>query len=163
MLSFYIKLALPAISSTNLKPSHIIFKQSTLYSPIVISASNPDYKQSYNIKVLPCLCSRSKEILLSRHMWKNVLYCILLTPGWCKYLTYMKLRFCIYSSVPVEYWLREVDFYTRVPLEFDDFYNKEDWCLLGLSSSINEPILDEFWLLASTSSGELLIAYFPVY
>lgn len=91
-LGFCIELgkAGPATSSMNLNAWHIILRQSILCSPIVMSARRPDWRQSCNMKVLPCRCSRSNETLRMRHIWKNVLYWIFETPGWCRYLVYMK-------------------------------------------------------------------------
>jgi hypothetical protein len=53
---------LPAYCSMNLKASHIIARVSFLSSAIVIMARTPDWRQSYSIKAVPFLDSRSKEM-----------------------------------------------------------------------------------------------------
>ena len=90
---FCINPVLPAISSTNLKASHICCKALVRSSPIVISASKPDCRQSCSMKVVPWRRSKSNEIDLNLHMWKNVLYYIFDIPGCDRYRQYMKVRF----------------------------------------------------------------------
>ena len=82
--------ALPACYSMNLKASHIIASDSLRSSAMVIMANTPDWRQSWSMKAVPLRDSKSKEIDWRRHMWKNALYWILDTPGWCRYLQYMK-------------------------------------------------------------------------
>jgi hypothetical protein len=80
----------PAYCSRNLNASHIIYNAYFLSSAIVINAITPDYKQSYSMKAVPFLVSRSNDIDCNLHIWKNCLYWIFVKPGWCKYLQYMK-------------------------------------------------------------------------
>jgi len=64
----------PAYYSINLKASFIMAKVSFLSSAIVIIARTPDCKQSWSMKAVPFLDSRSKEMDYSLHIWKNALY-----------------------------------------------------------------------------------------
>ena len=85
-------LVLPASSSINLNASTIYLRDSVRSSAMVISAMRPDYRQSWSMNVVPILRSRSNETDLRRHMWKNVLYWMRLSPSCLKCFTYMKLR-----------------------------------------------------------------------
>lgn len=80
----------PAYCSMNLKASFIMASVSFLSSAMVIMARTPDCRQSCSMKAVPLRDSRSNEIDWSLHIWKNALYWILETPGWCRYLQYMK-------------------------------------------------------------------------
>jgi hypothetical protein len=52
----------PAYYSINLKASFIMASVSFLSSAIVIIARTPDYKQSWSMKAVPFLDSRSNEM-----------------------------------------------------------------------------------------------------
>ena len=82
----------PAWFSRNLKASTIIWRHSFLSSAIVIMAIKLLYRQSWSMKVEPWRLSRSKDIDSNRHMWKKDLYWMLASPGWWRYLQYIKVR-----------------------------------------------------------------------
>ena len=46
----------------------------------------PLCKESHRMKVAPCRFSRSNETDSTLHMWKKVLYWIVASPGWFRYL-----------------------------------------------------------------------------
>jgi hypothetical protein len=48
-------------------------------------------KESYILKVVPCLFSISNEIYSSLHIWKNVLYYKVERPGWWRKLQNMNV------------------------------------------------------------------------
>jgi hypothetical protein len=64
----------PACYSMNRNAWFIIARASFRSSAMVIMASTPDCKQSWSMKAVPFLDSRSKEILYNLHIWKNALY-----------------------------------------------------------------------------------------